>query len=238
MSAHPTPPSPQPSFKRTCPCTILPPPFLIFQIPPSDGGNQNVFYRFIYCIQLWFTKYLPIIQLINTNKTILKYNRNQNYIILQLQTQFTTAGSRFPVFNVFLKILNLVNVLNLFGTVFHIRPSSKQRACVPYLEVLVSGNFNNCLLWRSYRVFFKSKKCFMIGGLILFIDLYISMNNICMLFSWTFHELSFNSRSSKFAFSISYNRRRVRLCVSFIWLFEVLLQNIQIKGQYLKADII
>ena len=29
-------------FKKTCPCTILPLHFLIFQIPPpSKGGNQN-----------------------------------------------------------------------------------------------------------------------------------------------------------------------------------------------------
>ena len=49
-------------------------------------------------------------QLINTNKTKLKYNGNQNYDILWLQTQFTTGGSRFPVFNVLLKTLNIVNV--------------------------------------------------------------------------------------------------------------------------------
>ena len=49
-------------------------------------------------------------QQINTNKTKLKYNGNQNYDILLLQTQFTTAGSRFPVFNVHLKTLNIVNV--------------------------------------------------------------------------------------------------------------------------------
>ena len=150
----------------------------------------EVFYRFIYFIQLWFTKYLPIIQLINTNKTILKYNRNQNYIILQLQTQFTTAGSRFPVFNVFLKILNLVNVLNLFGTVFHIRPSSKQRACVPYLEVLVSGNFNNCLLWRSYRVFFKSKK-----NVLWLVDLYYLLTYI---FQWITYACYFHEHSMSY----------------------------------------
>ena len=81
----------------------------------------------------------------------------------------------------------------------------------------------------------------MIGGLELFIDLHISINNVCMLFSWRFDELSFNSRSSKFATFISYVRRRVRLCILFIlfiyfWLFEILLQNI--KGHYWNADII
>ena len=75
--------------------------------------------------------------------------------------------------------------LIFFGTLFHIRLPLKQSACVPYLEVLVSGNFNNCLLRRSYRVFFKSKKSFMIGELQLFIDLYISINNVCY-----FHEHS------------------------------------------------
>ena len=73
--------------------------------------------------------------------------------------------------------------LILFGTVFHIRLPLKQSACAPYLEVLVSGNFSNCLLQRSYRVFFKSKIFFMIGGLKLFIDLYIPINNVCMLLS-------------------------------------------------------
>ena len=29
-------------LKRTCPCTILPPLFKIFQIPPSGEGNQNL----------------------------------------------------------------------------------------------------------------------------------------------------------------------------------------------------
>ena len=50
MSAHPTPPSPQPSFKRTCPCTILPPPFLIFQIPPSGGGKRNFRLQHMRCV--------------------------------------------------------------------------------------------------------------------------------------------------------------------------------------------
>ena len=30
-----------PRFKKTCPCTILPPPFLIFHISLSGGGNQK-----------------------------------------------------------------------------------------------------------------------------------------------------------------------------------------------------
>ena len=34
--------APPPFFKKTCPCTILPPPFKVFQIPPSGGGNQNL----------------------------------------------------------------------------------------------------------------------------------------------------------------------------------------------------
>ena len=31
-------PTPPPPFKKMCPYTILPPPFLIFQIPSSEGG--------------------------------------------------------------------------------------------------------------------------------------------------------------------------------------------------------
>ena len=106
--------------------------------------------------------------------------------------------------------------LTLSGTVFHIRLPLKQSACVPYLEVLVSGNFNNFLLQRSYQVFFKSKKFVMIGGLKLFIYLYISIKNVCMLLSWTFYELSFNNRSSKFASCISYTKRR-DICVFYLF---------------------
>ena len=123
--------------------------------------------------------------------------------------QLQVAG--FPPLMCFLKSSILPMFLILFGTVFHIRLPLKQSACIPYLEALVSGNFNYCLLWRSYRVFFKSKKSFMTGGLKLFINLYISINNVWMLLSWTFHELSFNSRSSKFASCISYTEWRVRL---------------------------
>ena len=104
--------------------------------------------------------------------------------------------------------------LNLFGTVFHIRLPLKHRAGVPYLEVLVSGNFNNCLLRRSYRVFFKSKN--QLNYLLTCI--FQLTTHVCY-----FHEhstsYSFNIRSSKFASSISYSRGRVRLCILFIWLF-------------------
>ena len=31
-----------PPFKKTCPCTVLPPPYLIFQIPFSEGGDQTL----------------------------------------------------------------------------------------------------------------------------------------------------------------------------------------------------
>ena len=137
----------------------------------------------------------------------------------------------------FLKSSIISRFLNIFGTIFHIRLLLTERTCVPYLKVLVPGHFNNCLFRRSYRIFFKSKKYFRIGGLKLFIHLYISKKYVCMLFSWTFYELSFNSRSSKFASSISYTRWRVRFCILFIWLFEVLLQNIQIKRQHLNSGI-
>ena len=116
----------------------------------------------------------------------------------------------------FLKSSILSMSLILFGTVFHIRLPSKQSTWVPYVEVLVSGNFNNCLFRRSYQVFFKSKKYLMIRGLKLFVDLYISINNVWMLLTWTFHELSFSSRSSTFASCISSTKRRVPLCTLFI----------------------
>ena len=56
----------------------------------------------------------------------------------------------------------------------------------------------------------------MIGGLKLLINLYILINNVCMLFSLTFYELPFKGRSSNFASSISYARRRVRWGILFI----------------------
>ena len=52
-----------PPFKRTCPCTILPPPFLIFQIPPpplrevitiysplpfKKGGGSKLFFPYVF----------------------------------------------------------------------------------------------------------------------------------------------------------------------------------------------
>ena len=141
-----------------------------------------------------------------TSKNIFMYYRHS----LQLQV----VG--FHHLMCFLNSSILSMFLFLLGTVFHIRLPLKQSVCVPYLEVLVSGNFNNCLRQRSYRVIFKSKKSFTTGGLKLFINLYISINNVCMLLSGTFHELSFNSRSSKFATCISYTKRRVRLCILFI----------------------
>ena len=115
----------------------------------------------------------------------------------------------------------LSRLSNLFGTIFHIRLPLKERACVVmYLKVLLSSKFGNYLLRRSYRVFFKSM---MIGGRKLFIDLYISINNVCMLFSGRFHELSFHSKSSKFASSISYKRRRLHLYFILFYLFYLLI---------------
>ena len=89
----------------------------------------------------------------------------------------------------FLKSSILSRFLNLLGTIFHIRLPLKQRGCAPYLEVLVSGNFNNCLLRRSYRVFFKSKKSFMIGGLRLLV---LVLTGIFQLITYVcyFHEHS------------------------------------------------
>ena len=112
----------------------------------------------------------------------------------------------------FLKSSILLMFFNLFGTVFHIRLT-----WVQHLKVLALVNFNSRLLRRSYRVFFNSKKSFMIVGLKLFIDLCISINNVFMLFSWTYHELSFNSRSSKFVSSILQTRRRVLYLI--VWSF-------------------
>ena len=45
------------------------------------------------------------------------------------------------------------------------------------------------------------------------------------------------NKSSKFESLISYITRRLRLWILLIRLFAVLLQNIQIKGQYVKVDI-
>ena len=33
-----------PRFKKTCPCTILPPPFLIFHIPPSPEEVIKIYF--------------------------------------------------------------------------------------------------------------------------------------------------------------------------------------------------
>ena len=88
----------------------------------------------------------------------------------------------------FLKSSILSMFLILFGTVFHIRLPLKLSACVPYLEVLVSGNFNNCLLRRSYWVFFKSKKFFFSW----LVDLNYLLTYIFQLLTYVsyFHECS------------------------------------------------
>ena len=57
----------------------------------------------------------------------------------------------------FLKSSILSMFLILFGTAFHIRLPLKQSDSVPYLEALVSGNFNNCLL-RNHIEYFSSRK--------------------------------------------------------------------------------
>ena len=135
----------------------------------------------------------------------------------------------------FLKSSILSRFLNLFETIFHIRLLLKEIDWAPYLEVSVSGNFKNCLLRRSNRVFFKSKKIFS-----WLMDLnYLSFIFQLLSYVCYFHKhsrsylLIADNRNSHLPF-----RRRVRLCILFIWLFEVLLHNIQIKEQYLNADII
>ena len=91
-------------------------------------------------------------------KPKIQYNYRQN---LQLQVV------HFQSLMCFLKSLIPPRFLHLLGTIFRVRLRLEQRACVRYLEVILSGDFNNCLFWRSYEVFSKS---LMIGGFKLVID--------------------------------------------------------------------
>ena len=108
-----------------------------------------------------------------------KYQQNHNKIKHKPKSQYNYRHDSqmqlvgFQPLMCFLKSPVLSRFLNLIGTIFHIRLPLKQRPSA-YLEVLVSGNLKNCLFRRSYQVFFKLKKSFIIGGLKLFIDLYIS----------------------------------------------------------------
>ena len=48
--------SPPLPFKKTYPCTVLPPPFLIFSDSPSEGGNQTLLLPFrkkCVCVRGW-----------------------------------------------------------------------------------------------------------------------------------------------------------------------------------------
>ena len=58
----------------------------------------------------------------------------------------------------------------------------------------------------------------------------------CMLLSWIVLNSSRSNKSSKS--SISYINRTVRLQILSMELFSVVPQNIGVKGQYLKVDIV
>ena len=110
---------------------------------------------------------------------------------------------------------------------FHIRPPLKQSACVPYLEVLVLGNFNNCLLRRSHIEYFSSQEIFswLVDLNYLLTCIFQLITHVCYFHeSSTSYLLIADLRNSPSC--ISYTKRRERLCILFIWLFEVLLAEI------------
>ena len=73
------------------------------------------------------------------------------------------------------------------------------------------------------------------GGLMWFTDLHISINYVQILFSWKVQEPFLINKISKFASSIWYITRRLRLRILLIRLFAVLLQNIHIYGEDVKV---
>ena len=89
----------------------------------------------------------------------------------------------------------------------------KNSASVPYCEVFVLGNVSRMLFRRLKGGTFKSKDSCIIGGLMWFRDLQISISNVSVLFSWVVQELSLVNKSSKFASSISYTTHRLRLWI-------------------------
>ena len=69
-------------------------------------------------------------------------------------------------------------------------------------------------------------------GEILFFTLYIPIAKSCMLQSCTVTDLSSFNSCLKVEMPSLYKIRNARSCNLFILLLSVLLQNIQIKGQY------
>ena len=79
---------------------------------------------------------------------------------MYLKTKLRTAGSRFQVFNVFLNTLSTVKNSRFVLNHIHISVPLKQRACVSFLEVLVSSDFNNCFILDIISSIFQVKKLF------------------------------------------------------------------------------
>ena len=141
-------------------------------------------------------------------------------------------------FHILISCLNLSKDFRFsyrFGTGFHIAIPLKHSASVPYRGVFVLGNLSRMLFRRLYEVTFKSKNSSIMGGLMWFTDLHISINYVQVLFSWKVQEPFLINKISKFASSIWYITRRLRLWILLIRLFAVLLQNIHIYGEDVKV---
>ena len=114
-------------------------------------------------------------------KLKLKYNYRHN---LQLQS----VGFRSLI--CFLKSSIMPRFLNLFWATFHIRLSSKQSACVPYQEVMVSGKgpyIKNA--WGGRRVFTRVVKNFSqkLMGHEKFLKFLYGPQNIIFMFFYNFN---------------------------------------------------
>ena len=90
-------------FKKTCPCTILPPIFLIFQIPPSGGGNQNLLHSFRKVggrVRTMYIYYIYSLRKSNTEHCIIVGRRRCKATLLGTWRFLPGDGQSFSMINI------------------------------------------------------------------------------------------------------------------------------------------
>ena len=86
-----------PHFKKTCPWTILPPPFLIFQIPPlrwkylkeeGGGGRGPKYATYSYFLKINFNFINCLFERIKLKKQKPQCAKKQKYVDIKKQSVF------------------------------------------------------------------------------------------------------------------------------------------------------
>ena len=117
-----------PPFKKTCPCTIIPPPSFNFSDPPSRGGNQNLLLPHLkkgggegggclnYVILKWkhilstkdhTSQFIPSSVLVVNNITNVEWNKLQNWCDALIEvTMYSKVWKRNYYFSIVFKLSN------------------------------------------------------------------------------------------------------------------------------------